>query len=429
MLYHNNPNYRYSFKEWQDWSFKQTDNKGFTRSSLTVLSGTEGKKQVDEPWFNLLLHETKFSGEKGLIGRNNVMFTLSLAYFSSGYSIETCEYNMFEFNNRLDQPLEEKEVIKLVRSAYSENYQGANREYITILCKAWVSSDLTSKDLFVRQGWFKFKKKRSERQRVHLSEWKEDLMAYISEKSDVYKPYLVTTKKEIREALGIPERTLDKLLKVLKANQEIFFKIKPGRNGGIQLASVKSLLLSIIKVKKEEKESYIKALSEFFDLEHTFIQETLNKLAEHAQKRTHNSICLAMIQAENMEEVLIDDNMVFDIDNLKGFLNDTSSFGFIAKENNKIIGFAYCYTLLRPDGKTMFYLHSIGMLPNYQDKGYGSKLLSFIKEYSKEIGCSEMFLITDKGNPRACHVYEKLGGKNDYKDEIVYVYDYEKGDK
>ena len=77
---------------------------------------------------------------------------------------------------------------------------------------------------------------------------------------------------------------------------------------------------------------------------------------------------------EFMEEVLIDDNMVFDIDNLKGFLNDTSSFGFIAKENNKIIGFAYCYTLLRPDGKTMFYLHSIGMLPNYQDKGYGSKL-------------------------------------------------------
>ena len=122
---------------------------------------------------------------------------------------------------------------------------------------------------------------------------------------------------------------------------------------------------------------------------------------------------------EFMEEVLIDDNMVFDIDNLKGFLNDTSSFGFIAKENNKIIGFAYCYTLLRPDGKTMFYLHSIGMLPNYQDKGYGSKLLSFIKEYSKEIGCSEMFLITDKGNPRACHVYEKLGGKNDYKDEII----------
>ena len=59
-----------------------------------------------------------------------------------------------------------------------------------------------------------------------------------------------------------------------------------------------------------------------------------------------------------MEEVLIDDNMVFDIDNLKGFLNDTSSFGFIAKENNKIIGFAYCYTLLRPDGKKQCFIYT-----------------------------------------------------------------------
>ena len=58
-----------------------------------------------------------------------------------------------------------------------------------------------------------------------------------------------------------------------------------------------------------------------------------------------------------------------------------------------------------------------------------SEEIQSIIEYSKEIGCSEMFLITDKGNPRACHVYEKLGGKNDYKDEIIYVYDYEKGDK
>ena len=77
------------------------------------------------------------------------------------------------------------------------------------------------------------------------------------------------------------------------------------------------------------------------------------------------------------EEVLIDDNMVFDIDNLKGFLNDTSSFGFIAKENNKIIGFAYCYTLLRPDGKTMFYLHSIGMLPELSRQRLWFKIIIF----------------------------------------------------
>ena len=128
---------------------------------------------------------------------------------------------------------------------------------------------------------------------------------------------------------------------------------------------------------------------------------------------------------ELMEDVLKDDNMIFNKDFIEKFIGDKNAYGFIAREENKVVGFAYAYTLLRPDGKTMFYLHSIGMLPNYQNNGYGSKLLEFIKNYSMRIGCSEMFVITDKGNPRACHVYEKLGGKNDYEDEVVYVYDYD----
>lgn len=131
---------------------------------------------------------------------------------------------------------------------------------------------------------------------------------------------------------------------------------------------------------------------------------------------------------ELMEEVLNDDNMVFNTVYLNDFIKNKNTFGFIAKDENHIVGFAYAYALLRPDGKTMFYLHSIGMLPKYQNNGYGSKLLEFIKDYSNNLGCSEMFVITDKGNPRACHVYEKLGGKSDCENEIVYVYDYEKGD-
>lgn len=188
-------------------------------------------------------------------------------------------------------------------------------------------------------------------------------------------------------------------------------------------ALAKDLHISVITVQRAYEDLTRDGFIETVSGKGSFVASQNREFIQEEQLRIAEELL------QKVAEILIDDNMVFDIDNLKGFLNDTSSFGFIAKENNKIIGFAYCYTLLRPDGKTMFYLHSIGMLPNYQDKGYGSKLLSFIKEYSKEIGCSEMFLITDKGNPRACHVYEKLGGKNDYKDEIVYVYDYEKGDK
>ena len=59
---------------------------------------------------------------------------------------------------------------------------------------------------------------------------------------------------------------------------------------------------------------------------------------------------------ELMENVLNDDNMVFNKDFLRNFISDKNAYGFVAKENNNIVGFAYAYTLLRPDGKTMFYL-------------------------------------------------------------------------
>ena len=129
-----------------------------------------------------------------------------------------------------------------------------------------------------------------------------------------------------------------------------------------------------------------------------------------------------------MADVLKDDNMIFNYNYLKEFINNINSYGFIAQENETIIGFAYGYKLLRPDHKVMFYLHSIGILSNYQNKGYGTKLMQYINNYVKNLGCSEMFVLTDKNNKQACYIYEKLGGKNDYDNEICYVYDYE-GDK
>ena len=128
---------------------------------------------------------------------------------------------------------------------------------------------------------------------------------------------------------------------------------------------------------------------------------------------------------EMMKEVLEDDDMEFDKEKLNSFCNDKNVIGFVAKTDNRIVGFAYGHKILHPDGKCAYFLYSIGMLPEYQNKGYGSELLKFIKQYIKSQGFFEMFVLTDKGNPRACHVYEKIGGKNDYDDEICYVIDLE----
>ncbi|HFU9530994.1 TPA: primase C-terminal domain-containing protein [Streptococcus agalactiae] len=258
--------YTYSFQEWLDWSMKQSDLLFHSKKpNLTVIAGSEGVKQVDEPWYGLLLKEANIRGAKALMGRNNVLFTLALANFSSGVSQSDCEAVLADFNENLAEPLSQDEFLKVVGSAYSGKYEAASRDYIKLLCKAWVNENLKGSDLFIKQRWYKFKKKRADRKHSHLHEWKADIMAYLEGFYQSEDPFVQTTKKAIREELNIPERSLDKVLKALKAERKIFFAVKAGRGGGIRLASVKAIVLSLIQVKKDRQEAYFENIATFFE--------------------------------------------------------------------------------------------------------------------------------------------------------------------
>ena len=278
--------YTYSFQEWLDWSMKQPHfpfpNK---QSNLTVIAGTAGIKQIDEPWYHMLLNESNIKGAKALMGRNNVLFTLALANFSSGISQGDCEVNLNVFNLQLDEPLTTGELLKLIASAYSRKYEAASRDYIMMLCKAWVNQELKDSDLFVKQHWYKFKKKRSDRQKSHLYEWKEDVMNYLESFYESKDPFIQTTKKAIREELHIPERSLDRVLKALKAKHKIFFKIKSGRGGGIRIASVKAIILSLIQVKKDRQEAYFANIARFFEDSFAYIKAVIEGVT-HDLKHT-----------------------------------------------------------------------------------------------------------------------------------------------
>ena len=127
---------------------------------------------------------------------------------------------------------------------------------------------------------------------------------------------------------------------------------------------------------------------------------------------------------ELMGKFVDDENTDYEKENLMKFLNEKNSYGFIVKEENEIIGFAYGYTLLRPDGKKDFYMHALDIMKKYQGRGYGTSLMNFIKEYIKTIGCRKMFLITNKSNISACRCYEKTGGVYNADNEVIYVYDF-----
>lgn len=268
--------YAYSFQEWLNWSMTVSeDQKGevipFPRKKAN------GKRQIDEKWVELLLNSGKLKGSKGVLGRNNAIFTLSLAYYSSGSPLGTCEYNMFMFNERLSSPLKESELKRIIKSAYSGEYRRARKKEILELCHTWVDSNLTEDDLFTK-GWYKFKKDRKDRVRSHSKEWQQDILDYLNTQSYTYKPFVYSTKKEIRQEIGVPERSFDAALKQLKENNQVFYRVTHGRCGGIMIASVKALMRTIILTKKEVREAYFEAIREAFLVTSTLVQKVFYQL-------------------------------------------------------------------------------------------------------------------------------------------------------
>lgn len=127
---------------------------------------------------------------------------------------------------------------------------------------------------------------------------------------------------------------------------------------------------------------------------------------------------------ELMLDFVDDENTKYCVEVLYNFIKNKNNFGFIAKANNKIIGFAFGYILLKPDGRKVFYLDAIDVMPEYQGNGYGTGLISFARDYAKTINCYKMYLITNRSNISSCKCYEKAGLINKADDEIIYVYDF-----
>ena len=121
-----------------------------------------------------------------------------------------------------------------------------------------------------------------------------------------------------------------------------------------------------------------------------------------------------------------DEDTKYNIEDLTKFINENNNYGFILQLNDKLIGFAYGFMHLSPNGKKSFYLDSIDIMKEYQNNGYGSKLIEFIKEFAKENNCFEMYLISNKNNKSACKCYEKSKGFINSNDDVLYIFNLEK---
>lgn len=111
----------------------------------------------------------------------------------------------------------------------------------------------------------------------------------------------------------------------------------------------------------------------------------------------------------------------YDENRIKSFLSKKNNFAFVAKADGEILGFSYGYSLERPDKEyPMFYICSIFVAEDYQNKGIGTKLIDFIVKFANKNGHSSVFTMIDKKNIAATSLFNHFGIINRQNGKIIF---------
>jgi len=107
--------------------------------------------------------------------------------------------------------------------------------------------------------------------------------------------------------------------------------------------------------------------------------------------------------------------------NLKTFTSNPNNHGYMIMDKDKVIAFAWGYTLERLDCNPMMYIHSVDVINEYRNQGVGKKLVKIFIDYAKEHNYRNTFLITDKGNLPANKLYQSFSNELEV-DKNLYIF-------
>lgn len=120
---------------------------------------------------------------------------------------------------------------------------------------------------------------------------------------------------------------------------------------------------------------------------------------------------------------LLDEGTVWDADQGKKFLENPDNALFLALWEGMFAGFLTAHRLQRFDKRRAeILLYEIGVDENFRKRGIGKALIEKVKEWGKEVGADEVWVLTNKSNLAANALYQSSGGVTENPDELMYVF-------
>lgn len=102
------------------------------------------------------------------------------------------------------------------------------------------------------------------------------------------------------------------------------------------------------------------------------------------------------------------------------FLDDPATVAFVARDQERIVGWAWGYRQIRADGDSMLLLYEIEVEEDERGEGIGRSLVEAFLALGRREGHRKMWLLTDEDNPAAMSIYEATGGRRSDKRDVSY---------
>ena len=123
----------------------------------------------------------------------------------------------------------------------------------------------------------------------------------------------------------------------------------------------------------------------------------------------------------NVAEDVFDDPIVES--SAQEFLIDPRHRLVVALDNDLIVGFVSAVIYVHPDKPAPeLWINEIGVAPSHQRQGIGKALLQALLEEAKQSGCTEAWVLTDRGNLPAMSMYKSAGGEETLPDPTMFTF-------
>ncbi len=104
------------------------------------------------------------------------------------------------------------------------------------------------------------------------------------------------------------------------------------------------------------------------------------------------------------------------------FLRDRRHHLAIAIDEGQVVGFASGVHYVHPDKPAELFINEVAVAPNHHRRGIGTAVVRELLEHATRLGCREAWVLTDRDNHAAMHLYASTGGVPGPNDHVMFTY-------